>query len=151
MSIKLRQATAIDQPVIEKLIKEAHLNTRNIYWTRFLIAEDNGKIVGIRQVKRHKNGTREVASGLVIPEYRHQGISTQLMNKILETEKGQLYLICDEKWYAYYAKFGFSRVATKALPGDLLSEFRIGKVITSLISIFTPNKIKIIPLKRESL
>jgi len=58
----------------------------------------NGKIVDIRQVKVYSQGTREIASGFVLPEYEHQGISAQLMNVILARENGPLYLMCRNKW-----------------------------------------------------
>ena len=105
MSILVRPAVEVDQPTITSLIRGARINPRNLDWSRFLIAEDDGKIVGMRQVKTHRNGTREVASRLVIPEYRNQGISARLMHEILGRENGPLYLMCNEKWVRYYEQF----------------------------------------------
>jgi hypothetical protein len=51
------------------MVREARINPRNLHWSRFLLAEEGGRIVGIGQVKIHKNGTREVASGVVRHEY----------------------------------------------------------------------------------
>ena len=67
--MSIRPATEADQPIISSLIRGARLNPRNLHWQRFLIAEDNGSIVGLRQVKVHNGGTREVASGLSPPFY----------------------------------------------------------------------------------
>jgi len=82
------------------------------------VAEDNGRVVGVRQVRVHKGGTREVASGLVIPEYRRRQISARLMHEILARERGPLYLMVDEKWAHYYEQFGFQRAAPNRLPSD---------------------------------
>lgn len=148
-SIIIRQATEADQPLIISLIRGAHLNPRNLQWRRFLVAEDNGKIVGLRQVKVHKGGTREVASGLVIPGYRRRQISARLMHEILARERGPLYLLVDEKWAHYYEQFGFQRAAPNGLPPDFAREYRLAKVITTILSLFAPHKVRIIPMKRD--
>ncbi|HET9587592.1 MAG TPA: GNAT family N-acetyltransferase [Anaerolineales bacterium] len=150
MSVIIRPAIEADQLSIVSLIRQAKINPRNLHWQNFLIAEENGQIVGIRQVKVHSQGTREVASGFVRPEYRRQGISAQLMNEILRRENSPLYLMCNKKWKKYYEQFGFRDVRFVDLPRDFFKEYLIGKVITTLISIFTFRRINIIPMKRAS-
>ena len=149
MALTIRPARQEDQQTIVTLIHQAHLNTRNLFWQHFLIAEDDGQIVGIRQVRVHAQGTREVASGFVLPEYRRRGISARLMNEIFVQETGPLYTMVREKWVPYYEGFGFKRVDEHQLPPDFRPEYRTGKIITNLISIFMKDKIRIIPMKRE--
>jgi N-acetylglutamate synthase-like GNAT family acetyltransferase len=149
MAINIRPAGPGDQQTILSLIHQAKLNPRNLHWEHFLVAEENGKIVGVRQVKVHAQGTREVASGFVLPEYRNQGISALLMNELLVREHGPLYSMIDQKWLRYYEQFGFRQVAADQLPSDFHQEYRIGRIITSLISVFRKDKLQIIPLKRE--
>jgi len=149
MAINIRPAGPGDQQTIVSLIHLAKLNPRNLQWENFLVAEDNGKIVGVRQVKVHAQGTREVASGFVLPEYRNQGISALLMNELLAREDGPLYSMIDQKWLRYYERFGFRKVAVDQLPSDFHKEYQIGRIITSLISVFRKDKLRIIPLKRE--
>ena len=149
MSVIIRPALEADQSMIESLIRQAKINPRNLHWKRFLIAEENNQIVGIRQVKVHKQGTREVASGFVLPEYQHRGISALLMNEILSREKGTLYLMCNKKWKKYYEQFGFRDVKLAELPPDFYREYMIGKIMTTLISIFIFRNLNIIPMKRE--
>ncbi len=90
-----------------------------------------------------------MGSGFVLPEHRHKGISAQLMNEILRREEGTLYLMCRDKWIPYYEQFGFRHVAVNALPADFLHEYHIGRFITSLISVFLKDKIRIVPMKRD--
>jgi N-acetylglutamate synthase-like GNAT family acetyltransferase len=149
MPIHIRPAVEADQPVITALIRQARLNPKNLHWPRFLVAEDNGEIVGIRQVRIHRNGTREVGSGYVLPEYRRQGISRRLMEEILARESGPLYLMCNQKWSDYYEQFGFRQVQPATLPPDFRREYRLGRFITMVISLFASEKIRIIPMKRE--
>lgn len=148
MTITIRTARQEEQEKIVSLIHQAKISPRHLHWERFLVAEENGQIVGLRQVKMHAQGTREVGSGFVLPEFRHQGISARLMNEILSRENGTLYLMCRDRWVSYYEQFGFQRVDTNQLPADFLKEYRIGRFITSTISIFMKDKVRIIPMKR---
>jgi predicted N-acetyltransferase YhbS len=85
----------------------------------------------------------------VLPEYRRQGISAQLMNELLSRETGPLYTMVNEKRAPYYEQFGFRRVDVGQLPADFLREYRIGRIVTSLMSIFRTERVRIVPLKRE--
>jgi N-acetylglutamate synthase-like GNAT family acetyltransferase len=149
MTFIVRPAVEADQPVITDLIRQARLNPRDLHWPHFLVAEADGAVVGIRQVRVHSRGTREVGSGFVRPDYRHQGISARLMEAILAREKGTLYLMCNAQWGSYYEQFGF----TKALPGDLPPDFgrayRLGRMVTSILSWFAAEKIRLVPMKRS--
>ena len=149
MAIVIRSAQQEDQETIVSYIQRAKINPRNLHWQNFLVAEDNGKIVGIRQVKVYKQGTREVASGFVLPEYRRRGISAQLMNELLARETGPLYTMVNPKRASYYEKFGFQPVVVSQLPADFRREYRIGRIVTTLLSLFRKEKIRIVPLKRE--
>ena len=148
MTITIRPARAQEQERIVSLIHEARISPRNLHWENFLVAEQEGVIIGIRQVRIHAQGTREVGSGYVLPEYRHRGISARLMNEILGHQKGVLYLMCRDKWVPYYEQFGFRRVRAGDLPSDFRKEYRIGRIMTSFISIFMKDKVRIVPMKR---
>lgn len=149
MPINIRPARLEDQETIVSFVRQAKINPRNLHWQNFLVAEEDHKIVGIRQIKTHAQGTREVASGFVLPEYRRQGISARLMNALLARETGPLYTMVNEKRAPYYEQFGFRRVDVSQLPPDFLKEYRIGRIVTSLMSIFRKDRVRIIPLKRE--
>ncbi len=147
--ITIRPAVEADQATIESLIRMARINPRNLHWSRFLVAEDRGRTVGVRQIKAHKGGTREVASGVVLPEYRRRGISARLMRAVLAREHGPLYLMCDEKRTRYYERFGFRRMEPSGLPADFHREYRVGRIVTSLLSLFVGRKVRIVPMKRD--
>jgi N-acetylglutamate synthase-like GNAT family acetyltransferase len=148
VAFNIRPARQEDQQTIVSFIQQAKINPRNLYWENFLVAEEDNQIVGIRQVKVYAQGTREVASGFVLPEYRRQGISARLMNEILARENGPLYLMCRDRQAPYYEQFGFRRADVNQLPPDFRKEYRIGRIVTSLMSIFRKDKVRIIPMKR---
>jgi N-acetylglutamate synthase-like GNAT family acetyltransferase len=149
MTVNIRPARQEDQQTIISFVKQAKLNPRNLHWERFLVAEQDGQIIGIRQIKVYADGTREVASGFVLPEYRRRGISARLMKELLARENGPLYTMVNEMRAPYYEQFGFRRVDINQLPSDFLKEYRIGRIVTGLMSIFRKDKVRIIPLKRE--
>lgn len=149
MPTLIRPAVAADQTAITSMVRAARINPRNLHWNNFLVALEDDRIVGARQVKTHRAGTREVASGVVLPEYRRKGLSTRLMDAILARERGPLYLMCDERWAAYYEGFDSRRVAASNLPADFRREYRIGRIVTSILGFLARRKLRIIPMKRS--
>lgn len=149
MFITIRPALKKDRFVIRALIYRACLNPSNLNWQRFVVAEQGGKIIGVRQVKTHRDGSREVASGFVLPRYRRQGVSRRLMAALLEGETNPLYLMCDEKWADYYAQFGFRQEHPRHLPACFLREYHIMKTIFGFASrLVLGEKLCVIPMKR---
>ena len=148
MTVTIRPARPEDQEIIVAYIRQAKINPRDLHWEHFLVAEEDGKPIGIRQVEIHKRGTREVASGFVLPAYRRQGISAELMNAILKREQGPLYLMCRDKRAVYYEQFGFRQVPVDQLPADFRQEYWIGRIVTTLMSMFSNEQVRILPMKR---
>ncbi|HZQ09675.1 MAG TPA: GNAT family N-acetyltransferase, partial [Anaerolineae bacterium] len=113
------------------------INPFDLDWQRFLVAEENGKIVGVGQVKPHPDGSRELASIAVIPSCQGQGIGSNLVRALLARGHDTLFLTCRAPLEAYYARFGFRRATDQELP----PHFR--RII--LVQMFVP--IKVIVMK----
>lgn len=111
MPITIRPATAADQPTIQRIVRAARINPTAIDWRRFLVAESDGVIVGIGQVKPHRDGSRELASIATTPSHQRHGIASQVIRALLAREQGALYLVCQQSLENFYARFGFRRVA----------------------------------------
>ncbi len=110
-------ATEADQPTIRRLIKQAGINPMNLHWPNFVVADDHGTVIGLGQVKTHRDGSRELASIVVVPERQHEGIATAIINTLLARETGDvLYLTCQPDLEGYYARFGFDRVESAEYP-----------------------------------
>lgn len=121
MALTIRVATEADQTMIRRLIKEAHLNPMSLDWPNFVVAEEEGAIVGVGQVKAHKDGSRELASIAVVPERQGQGIGRALIEMLLAREAGvAVHLTCRRELRGYYERFGFRRLE----PGEYPPFFR---------------------------
>ncbi len=117
MPITIRPAIETDQPSIRGLIKEVHLPRMNVQWQNFLVAEDDGALVGVGQVKSHGDGSRELASIAVVPKRQGQHIGSAVVNALLARETGiVLHLSCRRQLEGYYERFGFRRVEPSAYP-----------------------------------
>jgi len=121
-SFSLRPATQADFPAIRSLIHEVGINPMALDWQRFTIAVDtNDRLVGCGQIKLHGDGSRELASIAVLPEWRKQGVARAIIIHLLEAQPRPLYLTCRGGLGPLYEKFSF-KDATDAV--DLPPYFR---------------------------
>jgi N-acetylglutamate synthase-like GNAT family acetyltransferase len=114
--VTIRPATEADQPTIRRLIREANLNRMSLHWPNFLVAEQDGAIVGVGQVKAHGDGSRELASIAVVPGRQGQGIGRALIERLLARERGVLHLTCRSGLEGFYQRFGFRRLEPAGYP-----------------------------------
>ena len=116
MTLTLRDATIEDQPTIRQIVRAANINPTGLDWPRFIVAEDGGAIVGVGQVKPHRDGTRELASIAVLPARQGQGIGTAIIQELVRRENATLYLTCRSRLQGYYERFGFRRLESRDYP-----------------------------------
>lgn len=113
----IRPAIEADQPMIRRLIKEAHLNRMSLDWPNFVIAEENGAIFGLGQVKAHGDGSQELASIAVVPARQGQGIGSAIIEALLAREpRAVLHLTCRRELEGFYERFGFVRLPPAQYP-----------------------------------
>jgi N-acetylglutamate synthase-like GNAT family acetyltransferase len=134
----LRAACASDQPAITQLIRQARINPRGLHWQRFVVVEErDGRgpraLVGVAQVKPHRDGTRELASLAVVPERQGQGIGGVLVRTLLARQYAPLYLMCLDRMEPYYARFGFQRLPAGREPGYYRTIVRVFNTLLWLI------------------
>jgi len=116
MPLTLRDATIEDQPTIRQIVRAANINPTGLDWPRFIVAEDAGAIVGVGQVKPHRDGTRELASIAVLPARQGQGIGTAIIQDLVRRENATLHLTCRSRLQGYYERFGFRRLESRDYP-----------------------------------
>lgn len=125
--ITLRPALASDQSTVTAIIRAAHINPFNLNWQRFIVAVNGEPVVGVGQIKPHKDGSRELASIAVIPAYQHQGIASQIITALMQREKGVIHLFCRTSLADFYRRFGFQVISLQELPSELARIHSIGE------------------------
>ncbi|MBC7809694.1 MAG: GNAT family N-acetyltransferase [Burkholderiales bacterium] len=116
--IHIRPATQADEQTIQQFVKIGGLPPINLKWPNFLVAEQDGKPVGMGQIREH-GGVPELGSLVVLPEYRHQGVASRLV-QALEAKSGlPLHLFCERHMETYYARFGYQRIRFWQAPAAL--------------------------------
>jgi amino-acid N-acetyltransferase len=148
MSIFIRSASAGDQSTITAIVCAARINPCDLDWRRFLVAEEQGRVVGVGQVKRHGDGSRELASLAVVPERQAQGIGGALVHALLAREPGPIHLMCMDRMEPYYQRFGFRRLERTELPPSLRIVGRLASAL-AFSSSLVGKRLQPIVMRRE--
>lgn len=99
------------------MIRRAGINPMGLKWPRFLVAEEDGRPVGIGQVKVHRDGSHELASLAVVPERQGAGIGSALVRELIARHgDGPLHLTCRREMRGYYERFGFAGLHRSEYP-----------------------------------
>jgi N-acetylglutamate synthase-like GNAT family acetyltransferase len=136
MSYAIRRAVQADQASITAIVRAAGINPFNLPWPRFLVAEEDGRIIGVVQVKPHGDGSRELASLAVIPERMSQGVGSALVEAILAAETGPVYLTCADHLEGYYTRFGFRSLEPPQMPPYFLRLSSLTRTLGAVLRAF---------------
>jgi amino-acid N-acetyltransferase len=133
-SYQLRPASQADAKAIRDIIHLVGINPLALDWRRFTLAIDpNGKIIGCGQIKSHGDGSQELASIAVLPEWRGQGVARRIIEHLLKQQPGRLYLTCQSTLEPLYRKFGFGAIETWEMPHYFRRLSRIVNGINKLV------------------
>ncbi len=120
----LRPATEADFPEIKAFIRQARINPTKLDWRRFTVAVsepvlsevEGGGLIGCAQLKPVPRDLTELASLVVRPTYRHQGVARALIEHLLTDAPRPVYLTCRSGLGAMYEKFGFRTLEMDEMP-----------------------------------
>ncbi len=129
----MRPAMAEDAGTIRRIIILVQINPTGLSWRRFVVAVDGkATIIGCGQVKPHKDGSLELASIAVLPEWRRRGVARQVIERLLEQYPGRVYLRCRSSLEPLYRKFGFQAIEYADMPPYLKQISRIAGLFNRL-------------------
>ena len=148
MEHRIRRATAADQQGITRLVREARLNPRSLHWGRFVVAEVDGDLLGVAQVRRHRDGSHELASLVVRPEARGRGVAANMIEMVLDGEPGPVFMLVDRRFARHYQRWAFRPVEPSDLPTSMRRQLRIGRAVTALGSLLIRRRIALVALRR---
>ncbi len=113
----MRPAGPTDQAHIQQMVRSAHINPTGLDWQRFVLATvPDGSIVGCGQIKPHRDGSSELASIVVEPDWRGLGIARTIIEHLIAAHPGTLYLTCRGGLESFYTRFGFVSLSTDEMP-----------------------------------
>jgi N-acetylglutamate synthase-like GNAT family acetyltransferase len=113
----LRPADASDDAAIHALIHLVGINPTGLDWRRFIVAvSTDGTIIACGQVKPHRDGSHELASIAVVPEWRGLGAARAIIERLIKEHTGPLYLTCRASLGPFYERFGFIIADSAQLP-----------------------------------
>ena len=148
--IVIRPATAADHSTIIALVRAAQINPFGLDWRRFLVADEQGRVIGTGQIKPHGDGSRELASIAVLPERRQQGVASAIVQALVtqEPEPGTLYLTCQHPLESFYARFGFRRIDRDEMTPYFKRLALLAGLLEPVWRVFTTGGVRLIVMKR---
>jgi N-acetylglutamate synthase-like GNAT family acetyltransferase len=132
------------------MVRRARLNPAGLQWEQFVVGERDGRAVGVAQVRRYSDGTKELASLVVEPGARGHGVATQMVDTLLDGETAAVYALIDRRFAHHFARWGFRQVGPGELPRALSRTYLIGRAVTTLGSLLRRERIRIVPLLRPA-
>jgi N-acetylglutamate synthase-like GNAT family acetyltransferase len=141
--IVIRAATASDAGTIRTLIKRGQLDSSSVHWGNFLLAEHEGQIIGMGQLKPYPDCT-ELGSLYTLRQYRGQKVASRIIAALELKARFPLYLICRDKMEAYYQRFGYRTIPWRQAPRSL----KLKIAFTWLFLVFG---IRVLVMRKEKL
>ena len=86
-----------------------------------------GQIVATGQIKRHGDGSYELASIATRPAYQRRGLAHQIIEQLLRKHAGVLYLTCLDHMESLYKEFGFRTIGPDEMTPYFKRIARLGK------------------------
>ncbi len=130
--MNIRPAREEDQQTIKRMVRGANLNPFGLDWPRFLVVEDETGIVGLGQIRLHRDA-RELSSLVVRQDRRGQGIGGEIIHALLARVPGPCVLFCRPQLEGYYSRFGFRAIEVNEAPPSLRARYAVGRAVTRLM------------------
>ena len=145
--VTVRPATAGDQAAIVHIVRAAQINPMDLKWPNFAVAveEDTGAVVATGQIKRHGDGSHELASIATLPAYQRRGIAHQIINYLMARHPAVLYLTCLDTMAPFYTQFGFRKIE----PAEMTPYFRRLKRMMSTFGFLRDTGRQLVVMKRS--
>jgi amino-acid N-acetyltransferase len=145
----IRRALAREQEAIRTLVRSERLNPHHLYFENFAVAVRRGELIGASQIRRHKDGSRELGSVVVAKPWRGRGISVEIIGALLKSEMGTVYVITRKKHADHYARWGFATVPPRTAPRAIRFNYRVGSVIGGVMALLQRRQVNRLTVLRR--
>jgi amino-acid N-acetyltransferase len=123
----IRAAEQEDQVFIERSIKSARLNPTDLNWKNFLVATDQNELIGMIQLRKHADGSRELGSLVVTEHARNRGVAAHMIDALLAGQSCTVHMITSAPFAAHYRRWGFVPVSPWFVPRAILANYLLGR------------------------
>ena len=147
--IAIRRAVAEDEPAIHAMVRRERLNPHHLYFQNFVVAVCGGELVGASQIRRHRDGARELGSLVVTPSWRGRGISVRIIEFLLAGETSVIHVITRKRHAHHYLRWGFEPIAARLAPCPIRLNFRIGDTIGTIMAVVQRRRINRLMILRR--
>ena len=110
MTVSIRPATEHDQAQILALARGERVKPFGLHWPNFVVAEQERRIVGAVQLRKHGDGSLELGS-LMVATPCATGHRRALIDRRLEGVTGRVLMITGRRYADHYRRWGFVRIA----------------------------------------
>jgi N-acetylglutamate synthase-like GNAT family acetyltransferase len=127
--ISIRRATELDQPAIRALACSGQLSRTDVKWPSCWVAAAAGQgIVGIVQMRRHADGSRELGPLVVSKEMRGQGVARRLMDALVAAEPEPIWMVTAHVFAAVCRRWGFHPIEPPSAPVEVRRNHRMSSL-----------------------
>jgi N-acetylglutamate synthase-like GNAT family acetyltransferase len=137
MPVEIRKATAGDQAAIVTLVRAERLNPHGLDWANFFVAVEGDALIGAVQIRRHRDGSRELGSLVVAPTKRGNGLAARLIDHVLAAAPGPMHVITGRAHAHHYARWGFEPIGVWSAPAGIRWHCLLGQVIGGVHAVLT--------------
>ena len=134
-TVSIRPAAPRDQSHIVALARGERVKPTGLDWQRFVVAEDDGKIIGAVQLRAHPDGSRELGTLVVAPAFRRRGLAARLIESRLADAPGPVLVITGARHADYYRRWGFQRIQPGKAPPFVCINYWMGYLGGGLLSV----------------
>ncbi|MFN3479838.1 MAG: GNAT family N-acetyltransferase [Thermodesulfovibrionales bacterium] len=113
--IEIKHATEVDMFFIEEMMRKHNLEVSDLHYSQFVIATENGKLVGLGRLKKI-NKPHEIGSVTIVEEKKGSGIGSYIAKHLLDMSPVKMICI-DRDLKDIFKGFGFTEM--KECPKEL--------------------------------
>ncbi|MFM2399929.1 MAG: hypothetical protein RL341_2086 [Pseudomonadota bacterium] len=125
--LAVRAALQQDQTLIERSVKSERLNPTDLDWKNFLVATHQDELIGMVQLRKHADGSRELGSLLVAEQARNLGVAARMIDALLAEQSCTVYMITSAQFAGHYRRWGFVPMSPWFAPRAILANYLLGR------------------------